>query len=136
MNNRTPGKSVGLAFHILLFALLCAVPLVAQTTTNPAAPATPPAGSHLTAPAYPTPYAPASPEEIKAVLDRVLAYLETAAPVRIIDRDTGQPVSNLAPLPANPGLDRTDFPLISYEWGVTYSGMLLVAEVTGDNPVP
>ncbi len=87
---------------------------------------------HLTPPAYPMSYAPASVDEIKGVLDRVFDYLWTATPVRVIDRDTGQPATDLAHLPANPGLDRTDFYLTSYEWGVTYSGMLSVAEATGD----
>jgi rhamnogalacturonyl hydrolase YesR len=83
-------------------------------------------------PAYPVPYEPASVGEIKAVLDRVLGYVEGATPIRIIDRETKQPVTDLSQLPANAGLERTDFMLTSYEWGVTYSGMLHVAAVTGD----
>jgi unsaturated rhamnogalacturonyl hydrolase len=101
-----------------------------------AAPVEPPSpaviNSGRTPPAYPLPYAPAGPEEIKAVLDRVLAYLEKASPVRIINRDTKETVTDLTRLPPNAGLDRTDFLLTSYEWGVTYSGMLQVAAVTGD----
>ena len=84
------------------------------------------------APVYPVPYAPAKSEEIKAVLDRVLGYLETATQIKIVDRDTGKAVADLTHLPASAGLDRTDFILTSYEWGVTYSGMVHVAEVTGD----
>jgi len=78
---------------------------------------------------YPLPYAPASIDEIKSVLDRVLGYLETATPVRIIDLDTKRPVADRSALPSNPGLEPTDYPLTRYEWGVTYSGMLLAAEV-------
>ena len=83
-------------------------------------------------PAYPMPYRPASVEEIKAVLDRVLGYLAQATPIKVIDRDTRQPVTDLAHLPEHPAFDRTEFLLTSYEWGVTYSGMLLAAETTGD----
>ncbi|HET7536062.1 MAG TPA: glycoside hydrolase family 88 protein, partial [Candidatus Didemnitutus sp.] len=83
-------------------------------------------------PAYPVPYAPATPEEIKGVLDRVLGYLETASAVKVVNRDTKEAVTDLAHLPANVALGRTDFLLTSYEWGVTYNGMLLAAEVTGD----
>jgi len=83
-------------------------------------------------PAYPVPYPPATIEEITAVLERVRGYLEGASPVRVIDRDTGQPVSDLAHLPPHPALVPTDFLLASYEWGVTYTGMLHAAEVTGD----
>ncbi len=84
------------------------------------------------APAYPVAYEPATTPQIKAVLDRVLGYLETASPVRIVDRDTGQPVSDLAHLPPHAALARTDFLLTSYEWGVTYAGMLHTAALTGD----
>lgn len=117
----------------LSLALLCAATLRAQTPPAPSPVISPPSsGSHLAVPAYPMPYAPASPAEIKGVLDRVFAYLETASAVRVVDRDTGRPATDLTHLPANPGFDRTDFLLTSYEWGVTYSGMLLAAEITGD----
>ena len=114
-------------------------PATTGTTSGPAAAGNGAAGTVPTvinadriAPAYPVPFAPARPEEIKAVLDRVLAYLEKASPVRIVNRDTKEVVTDLTKLPPNAGLDRTDFLLTSYEWGVTYSGMLQVAAVTGD----
>jgi rhamnogalacturonyl hydrolase YesR len=88
--------------------------------------------SGMIAPAYPVPYEPATPKQIKTVLDRVLTYLEAESPVRIIDRDTHQPVADLAHLPAHPALSLTSFLLTSYEWGVTYSGMIHVAAATGD----
>jgi rhamnogalacturonyl hydrolase YesR len=115
---------------VMPWAFLLAGTLAAQTPPPPAAPAFTNPGR--LAPAYPVPYAPAPAAEIKAVLDRVLGYLETASAVRIIDRDTREPVTDLAHLPPHVALDRTDFVLTSYEWGVTYSGMLDVAEVTGD----
>jgi len=83
-------------------------------------------------PAYPIAYTPATPADIKAVLDRVRGYLETASPVRIVDRDTGQPVADPAHLPPRPAFAPATFLLTSYEWGVTYSGMLHVAAATGD----
>jgi len=88
--------------------------------------------SGMSPPAYPAPYDPATPAQIKAVLDRVLNYLETASPVSIVDRDTGKPVADLAHLPAHPAFASTSFLLTSYEWGVTYSGMLHAAAATGD----
>lgn len=100
------------------------------SSTSTVDPNTPP---HPTPqPAYPVKYAPADEAATKAVLDRILGYLETASAVRLIDRDTRQPVTDLAHLPAHPGLARTDFLLTSYEWGVTYAGMLHAAAVTGD----
>ena len=51
-------------------------------------------------PAYPVPYPPAKVEEIKAVLDRVLVYAETASPVHIVNPETEETVTDLAALPA------------------------------------
>jgi rhamnogalacturonyl hydrolase YesR len=104
--------------------------LAAQTPPAPAP--TPPPGSYTTAPAYPVPYAPAKESEIQAVLDRMLVYLDSATPLRVVDRATGAPVTDFKALPANPVFERTDFLIFSYEWGVTYSGMLRAATVTGD----
>lgn len=83
-------------------------------------------------PAYPTPYAPATVESIRETLERVHRYLEFASPIRVVDRETQAPVENLDKLPPQVALARTDLLILSYEWGVTYSGMLLAAEVTGD----
>jgi rhamnogalacturonyl hydrolase YesR len=83
-------------------------------------------------PNYPTPYEPASAESIQATLQRIHGYLEQASPLRVVDGATGTVVSDLKNLPAQAALDRTDLLILTYEWGVTYSGMLLAAEVTGD----
>lgn len=108
-----------------------------QTTTQGANTSTAPNSQNPNnpgriAPAYPVPYAPATVDQIKASLGRVLGYLEKASPVKVINRDTKEPVIDLGKLPPNAGFDRTDFLLTSYEWGVTYSGMLHAAEATGD----
>jgi hypothetical protein len=81
---------------------------------------------------YPTPYEPATIEDIQKVLERVHAYVDTAAPVQVVDGDTGAPVPDLAKLPPQVALARTDLQILTYEWGVTYAGMLRTAEVTGD----
>ncbi len=81
---------------------------------------------------YPTAYEPATIEDIRKVLDRVHAYVDTAAPVQVVDGDTGAPVPDLAKLPPQVALARTDIQILTYEWGVTYAGMLRMAEVTGD----
>ncbi|MET0534375.1 MAG: glycoside hydrolase family 88 protein [Steroidobacter sp.] len=83
-------------------------------------------------PNYPTPYEPATPQNIQATLERVHAYIEQAAPIRVVDGTTGAVVSDLDKLPAQVALDRTDLLILTYEWGVTYSGMLLAADVTSD----
>jgi unsaturated rhamnogalacturonyl hydrolase len=116
-----------LAFAAILFPALVALPAPA-----PDMDAATQIRSGMVAPAYPVPYESATPAQIKSVLDRVLTYLETASPVRIVDRDTAQPVADLAHLPVHPAFAPTPFLLTSYEWGVTYSGMLHVATATGD----
>lgn len=80
---------------------------------------------------YPTPYEPATEEQIRGVLERVHAYLLEASPVRVVDADTGEAAS-LDKLPEHVALARTDFLIATYEWGVTYAGMLRAAEITGD----
>ena len=81
---------------------------------------------------YPTRYEPATIDEVRAVLERVHAYVDQAAPLSVLNAETGQPVSDLARLPTQVSLERTDLQILSYEWGVTYAGMLLAADVTGD----
>jgi|SRR5882672_2623446 len=81
---------------------------------------------------YPTPYEPASEAEIRATLARVHAYLVQSSPVQVLNGETGAVVRDLAQLPPQVALARTDFQILSYEWGVTYAGMLLAAQVTGD----
>jgi rhamnogalacturonyl hydrolase YesR len=80
---------------------------------------------------YPIPYEPASIEDIRATLERVHAYLLQASPVQVLNGDTGEP-ADLDKLPEHVALARTDFQILTYEWGVTYAGMLLAAQVTGD----
>jgi rhamnogalacturonyl hydrolase YesR len=74
-------------------------------------------------------------EEITEVLERVRAYLETASPAYAINRQTGAVITdlskpNLDAVP-NPG-ESNAFLLVCYESGVTYAGMLLAADVTGN----
>ncbi len=85
-----------------------------------------------TPPAYPVSYAPAPVDEIEAQLARVLAHLETASPIEIVDAESGAPVENIDRLPPRARLERGTFSIVSYEWGVTYAGMLLAAEATGE----
>lgn len=116
-------------------ALFAVGPTRAQDRT--AAPAAPVPGDFPGAgprfqPNYPTPYAPASAEQIEEVLRRVHEYLETASPIKLINRETREPVTDLAHLPPQVAFDQGEFRIVSYEWGVTYAGMLLAAEITGD----
>ena len=81
---------------------------------------------------YPTPYTPATLDEIRKTLEHVHAYVDQATQVQVINADTGEPVQDLQRLPSQVALARGDLLILSYEWGVTYSGMLLAAQATGD----
>lgn len=82
--------------------------------------------------AYPTRYEPATIEQIEGTLQRVLQYIEEATRVTIVDAATGEAVDEQKRLPRQAALQRTDLLILTYEWGVTYSGLLLASEVTAD----
>ncbi|SDF48998.1 Rhamnogalacturonyl hydrolase YesR [Massilia sp. PDC64] len=81
---------------------------------------------------YPTPYRAMDAAEVKAVLDRVFDYLDKVTPAEVIDQRTGVPIADLTKPDPNAVLKPGDFRLTSYEWGVTYTGMLAAGAATGD----
>lgn len=81
---------------------------------------------------YSMPYGVPEAQEITKVLVRVRDYLEANTPARVINRDTGEEITNFKRINPKANLERGEFNVIGYEWGVTYSGMLLAAEATGD----
>lgn len=88
---------------------------------------------HLLTPDYKTPYGEVSTTTIKQSLDRILHYLDQATPARVINKNTHQVITDFTKIDKDSQLDRGAFRLASYEWGVTYSGMLEVAAATGDS---
>ena len=122
-----------LALHNGIMAISILILLAAHTNQVPAqAPAAPsPVNPDRIGSNYPIPYGPATIESITEVLNRVRTYLEGCTPAAIITK-TNVPVIDLARLPSDAVLERGAIPIISYEWGVTYSGMLLASEATGD----
>jgi unsaturated rhamnogalacturonyl hydrolase len=124
--------SASCALRLLALALVAAPPgpAVAQAPATAATDANTPL--HLLKPDYPVPYGPTTAEKVVEVLQRVRGYLEANTPARIVDRTTGQPLTDLAQPGAEPVLEPGAFRVTSYEWGVVYSGMLLASETTGD----
>lgn len=114
-------------------ALSMAILTVTVTVNGQAKP-----GNDATAPLhalkvdYPTPYEPMAKEKIKKLMDRMFYYLDSVTPAQMINKHTGDDVNDVSGLDTNTILNQGDFRLTSYEWGVTYSGMLLAAETTGD----
>jgi unsaturated rhamnogalacturonyl hydrolase len=87
---------------------------------------------HALQPDYPIPYSIPTQTAVKSVLDKLFHYLDSTTPPQFINRFTNTVVTNTNDPDTNIILKPGDFRLTSYEWGVTYGGMLSVAEVTGD----
>ncbi|ARK10738.1 glycoside hydrolase family 88/105 protein [Fibrivirga algicola] len=87
---------------------------------------------HLLKPDYPVPYGQPKVEDVTKVLDRVYTYLDTTTPAELVDKATGKAITDLGTFNPNAIIKPGDYRLTSYEWGVTYAGMLLASEATGD----
>src|SRR5215212_10385139 len=87
---------------------------------------------HLMRPSYPVPYGVPKPEDVARVLRLVHAYLDETTPPGFVNARTGEPLNDLTLIDENTALRPGDFRIVSYEWGVTYAGMLLASEATGD----
>ena len=87
---------------------------------------------HLLQPEYQRPYEVPSVESIKADMDRILQYLVECTPTRVVNKKTGEQITDYTQIDSDAQLERGTFRLASYEWGVTYSAMIAAAESTGD----
>ncbi len=87
---------------------------------------------HLMKPDYDTPYGKPEVKSITEVLDRVYNYLNQTTYMALINKDTQTEVTDYSKIDERTIFKPGDFRLNSYEWGVTYAGMLLVSETTGD----
>ena len=88
---------------------------------------------HLLQPAYKVPYGELSTGSVKKDLNRILNYLESATPARVVDKNTQKEITDYALIDSDSQLERGTFRLASYEWGVTYAAMLDAALTTGDS---
>jgi rhamnogalacturonyl hydrolase YesR len=115
----------------LALMLACALPFAAGAAApTPVNDATAPL--HLMKPAYPTPYGAATVDGVRATLGRVMDYLERSTPAHAVDRKTGARVADLAHAGPDTVVAPGDFRLNSYEWGVTYAGMLAAGSALGE----
>lgn len=113
----------------IVFIVLSLQSGIAAFSQNPKNDVTTPL--HALQPDYKIPYGAPSKDSVKKVLDKILRYLEAVTPVELVNKKTGELVS-LNNADTNSIFKQGDFRLSSYEWGVTYSGMLLAGEATGD----
>lgn len=87
---------------------------------------------HLMQPDYKYAYGVPDADSVRSKMDAVLHYLQGCTPMQVVDRNTGEAVTDYAALDTASQLQRGTFRLTSYEWGVIYSAMLAAGRVTGD----
>lgn len=115
-----------------ILVILILFPIFAFAQNQPAKPQNDASAPlHLMQPDYETPYNVPTKAEITKVLDRVYNYLEVSTPTQLTDA-SGSELSDYTKVNAQTKFKQGDFRLISYEWGVTYAGMLLASQATGD----
>ena len=115
-----------LILSLLLGGLGCAMTTSAQQVNDNNTPL------HLMRPQYQMGYGVPSAERVKQTIDRVLHYIDAETPAVLVDKRTGKEVTRPEDIDANTQLKQGGFRLTSYEWGVTYSGVLAAYEATGD----
>ncbi len=87
---------------------------------------------HLATPDYPVQYGIPDPEAVEAVLLRVYNLLEKETPCYLIESPAQEKISDISKIDKNTQLAKGSFRLASYEWGVTYSGMLRAGKCSGN----
>ena len=107
--------------------MMVATPVMAQQVNDSNTPL------HLMRPAYRIGYGVSSVEQVKQTMDRVLKYIDSETPAKLINGKTGEEVTKWKQIDADTKLKPGGFRLTSYEWGVTYSGVLAAYEATGDD---
>ncbi len=88
---------------------------------------------HALQPDYPTPYLVATKASIMANVDKIFTYLDQATPSNMVDAASGQKWEPGQAYSEQIKFAQGDFRPISYEWGVTYSGMLALNQITGQD---
>lgn len=88
---------------------------------------------HLIKPDYPVPYGIPKSQDVKASIDKVFNYLNAVTPAGFMDAETNEPLTDLSKINSKTTLQKSDYRLVSYEWGVTYGAMLALEKATGED---
>ena len=70
--------------------------------------------------------------QVKETVDRIYRYLDGCTPYEFRD-ESGAVIRKFSDADPSTTFSKGDFGISSYEWGVTYSGMMLLADVTGES---
>ena len=71
-------------------------------------------------------------ESIRTDLGRLFDFLNNNTPAKLVNRSDNSEVTDMKKIDANTVFARGRFGLVTYEWGVTYSGMLKAATILGE----
>ncbi len=123
----TPKVTSNLFLKYVALSFLCLSGSVATAQTDDTT--TP---LHLLPAEYPTPYGPPDMESVKSVLDRVYTFLDENSASVVVNRETGKAITELEAMEGKLSFGEGAFHITGYEWGVTYAGMLLASEATGE----
>lgn len=77
------------------------------------------------------PYGLTTSSDVKQVLDRVLKYVDQVTPFEIVNT-RGEKITDLSRAVKEATIAKGEFNIFTHEWGLAYRGMLMAAEVTGD----
>ena len=88
---------------------------------------------HTAKPDYSTPYGSPKVEDIMQTLGRIRSYLDIVTHIKVINKITKEEITDFSKIDTNATIYRGDFSLTSYEWGVTYAGMLAAGKATGNS---
>jgi rhamnogalacturonyl hydrolase YesR len=121
-----PAKFIGKSLLIVFVTISICAHSQAQKVNDSTSPL------HLMTPDYDTPYGKPDTKSIVAVLDKIYSYLNQNTPMALIDKETQTELTDYSKIDEKTIFKPGDFRLVSYEWGVTYAGMLLATQVTGD----
>ncbi len=111
---------------LLFTSVLLSVASVNAQKTDATAPL------HMLQPDYPTPYGVPQKDSINKVLNRVYQFLDANTASKIVNATTKAEITNYKKGNEDITFAPGAFRLTSYEWGVTYAGMLLATKATGN----
>lgn len=80
----------------------------------------------------PVKYSVPTEKEVTGTMERILNYVDESTPAVLVDKTSGQEVTDLKKIDSNTEIKKGKYKLVCYEWGVTYSAMLAAYNVTGD----
>ncbi len=84
---------------------------------------------HLIQPDYGFTYGSPDAIEIEDQLNKILQFLDEETPVGLEDKLSGKEITDYSQITENTQFTSGGFRLISYEWGILYTGMLKAADI-------